>query len=470
MTPLVWPTKDILEATGGDLLSGGLETDFAGISIDSRQIGRADLFVAIKGERFDGHDFIPEVLKTGVKGVVVEKAKIDKIPSDRSGGVVQVAVNDTIGALGALAGWRRKAVPVKVAAITGSNGKTTTKEMTAAVLGRRFAVLATSGNHNNEIGLPLTLFGLCPGHQWAVLEMGMNHPGEIARLAGISMPDIGVITNVGRSHLEGLGSVDAVAREKAEILGKLASGGTAVLNADDPRVASIAGGTDKQVLFFGRSFSADVRAENIESRENGTCFELILPRESIGVHLKMPGTFMVSNALAAAGVGFLAGLHAEEIKDALETVTPVKGRMDILRIHSGAYLIDDTYNSNPDSAEAAISALQSLNKTGRSALVFGDMLELGESAGLMHTRVGQAAGNHGVHALFLPGEFARDVARGASEAGVPARNIFAGSKEEMLHELKSWVRPGDWILVKGSRSTHMETIVNALLYPDPCLR
>ncbi len=472
MIPRPWSIQEILDATGGDLLQGGTDMSFANISIDSRKIENQDIFVAITGDRFDGHDFIPEVLNAGVKGVIIEKRKKGKIPLNGTGNgdLACVAVNDTIRALGDLARFRRKTTPVKVAAVTGSTGKTITKEMAAAVLGRRFDVLSTLGNLNNEIGLPLTLFRLNPGHQWAVLELGMNHPGEISKLAGICLPDIGVITNVGPSHLEGLGSLEAVARAKGELLEKISAGGTAVLNADDPRVCALADGIGMRVLFYGRSSTAAVRAERVENRGHGLCFDLVLPGDRIGVNLKMPGIFMVSNALAAASVGHLAGLSARDITKGLESVQPVKGRMNIHKTGSGVFLIDDTYNANPYSAAAAISALKSLSGERRSAMVFGDMLELGESSALMHMEIGKIACDAGVDKLFLSGEYSDDVVRGALAAGMKPGDIFTGTKKDLLNELKKWIRPGDWILIKGSRSTHMETIVENLLNPGSTVR
>jgi UDP-N-acetylmuramoyl-tripeptide--D-alanyl-D-alanine ligase len=465
MTPRPWRIKEILDATGGILLRGEMDVSFSDISIDSRKIGGQDIFVAIRGERFDGHDFIPDVLNAGVKSVVIEKNGWGKIPAINAatGDIVCVVVENTIVALGDLARFRRQSTPVKVAAITGSNGKTTTKEMTAAVLCRRFDVLPTPGNFNNEIGLPLTLFSLNPGHQWAVLELGMNHPGEIGRLADICEPDIGIITNVGPSHLEGLGSVDAIARAKGELLEKIVSGGTAVLNADDPRVLALAEGTRAGVLFYGQSEKAVIRGENIENRGNCVRFELVLAEERVGVTLNMPGMFMVSNALAAAAAGYLAGLSAEEIKDGLESVTPVKGRMNIHKTVSGLFIIDDTYNANPNSTAAAISTLASLSRKGRSAAVLGDMLELGDSAKPLHADLGKIVSDAGIGKLFLYGQYADTVARGAVAAGMEPDDIFCGTRKELLGELKNWGNPGDWILIKGSRSMHMEVIVENLL-------
>lgn len=465
MTPNPWRISEILDATGGELQQGGAGLLFENISIDSRKIGIHDVFIAIKGDRFDGHDFIPQVIRAGVKGVIVEKNKAEKtlVNGYAAEDITCVAVNDTIKALGDLARFRRTASPVKVVAITGSNGKTTTKEMTAAVLNRRFEVLSTTGNLNNDIGLPLTLFRLNPGHQWAVLELGMNHPGEILHLAGICLPDIGIITNAGASHLEGMGSIDAVAKGKGELLRKINTRGSAVLNADDSRIFALADQIAARVLFFGQSPKAEVRAEKIEARGQGIDFDLVLPCERIRVNLKMPGVFMVSNALAAASAGHIAGLSATDIKLGLESVEPVKGRMNIRKTGAGVFLIDDTYNSNPYSAAAAIGALKSLAKGNRSALVFGDMLELGAAAVDLHTDIGEIAFKAGLDKLYLSGEYADAVARGAVAAGMAPSDIFIGTKEDLLHEMKNWIKPGDWILIKGSRSTHMETIVESLL-------
>ncbi len=262
MKPIPWTTKDIIQATGGTLVCGDANRSFTGISIDSRTLSIDELFVAIKGNNYDGHSFIPEVITKGIGGIILRDEKAAEFISSewKEKGIVCVTVKETTRALGDLAAFNRRRSNVSVIAITGSNGKTTTREMTASIVSQSFEILATRDNLNNEIGLPLTLLKLCPGHQWAVLELATNHPGEIGRLAEICSPDIGVITNIGSAHLEGLGSIEGVMRAKGELLEKIKPEGTAVLNADDSRVLKLAQARRWNLVLFGKSDRADIRA------------------------------------------------------------------------------------------------------------------------------------------------------------------------------------------------------------------
>lgn len=462
--PIPWSTAEILEATGGDLLSGDLEHFFSGISIDSRSISVDKLFVAIKGDTHDGHSFTGDVIERGVSGLLIDRRKTHTLPGKKlaENGIVCVTVTDTIKALGDLAAFHRKRLNAAVVAITGSNGKTSTRKMTAGVVSKRFSTLSTCGNLNNHIGLPLTLLNLNVHHKWAVLELGMNHPGEIKRLGEICSPDIGVITNIGPAHLEGLGSLDAVMQAKGELLEEIKPDGTAVLNADDPRLLHLARHTSGKVLFFGRSKNARIRALSLKGTETGLSFVLALPEDRITVDLKTPAVFMISNALAAAAVGYLSGLTAGEIKDGLEAFKPVTGRMNMLKTGRGITIIDDTYNANPDSMKAAINTLRSLKGNHAGILIAGDMLELGEHAESMHRNIGRIAAGSDIAKLYVFGEFARTVAAGAMDEDMDPRNIFIGTKEQILEDIKYRLDPGDWILVKGSRGMTMETIVQEL--------
>ncbi|MGD8450150.1 MAG: UDP-N-acetylmuramoyl-L-alanyl-D-glutamate--2,6-diaminopimelate ligase, partial [Desulfobacterales bacterium] len=463
--PAAWTTAEILEATGGDLLSGDFKHSFTGISIDSRNISSDELFVAIKGDTHDGHSFIGDVIEGGVSGLLIDRANTHMLPGKESikKGLVCITVNDTIRALGDLAAFHRKRLNASVVAITGSNGKTSTRKMTAGVVSKRFSTLSTSGNLNNHIGLPLTLLDLNPSHSWAVLELGMNHPGEIQRLAQICSPDIGVITNVGPAHLEGLGSLDAVMKAKGELLEEIKPDGAAALNADDPRLLQLADTTSRNVLFFGRSKNALISARSVKETGVGLSFILVLPEESIPVDLKTPAAFMISNALAASAVGYVLGLTAGEIKDGLEDFKPVKGRMNILKTDKGITIIDDTYNANPDSMKAAIDTLRSLKENHRGILVAGDMLELGDHAESMHRNIGRIAAGSNISNLYVTGQFSETVASGAMDQDMSPRDIFTGTKEEILEGIKDRLGPGDWVLVKGSRGMAMETIVQGLL-------
>jgi UDP-N-acetylmuramoyl-tripeptide--D-alanyl-D-alanine ligase len=373
-----------------------------------------------------------------------------------------VAVADTIRALGDLAAFHRSRTDVAVVAITGSNGKTTTRQMTAEVVAQKFSTLSTIGNYNNQIGVPLTLLRLSPEHAWAVVELGTNSPGEIARLARICSPDIGVITNIGPAHLEGLGSLDGVMREKEQLIDLLKTGGRAVLNADDRRVCKIADRTEKKVLLFGLNKTAAIRATKIQERVRGISFSLDLPRESLTVDLKVPGQFMVINALAAAAVGHLLELSAVEIKSGLETFKPAWGRMNVFQTANGIHVIDDTYNANPDSMQAAITTLNTLRANNRSVIVAGDMLELGAQAESLHRQVGAWAATADINKLYVTGEYAEAVTAGAKDAGMNGKNIFIGLPEKILTHLKDYLKPGDWVLVKGSRGAKMDDIVERI--------
>jgi murE/murF fusion protein len=462
--PLSWTTANLLEATGADLVSGDIADTFTGIGIDSRNISAGELFVAIKGDLHDGHSFADDIIRRGVRGIVVGKDQIAVLPHEdwQKKGITCLAVDDTTRALGDLAAFHRKRTNVSVVAITGSNGKTTTREMMAAVVSRRFNTLSSSKNFNNKIGVPLTLFKLNSTHQWAVVELGMNAPGEIDRLAEICRPEIGVITNIGPVHLEGVGSIDGVMRAKGELLTRIRPDGTAVMNADDHRVVNLAGKTDRAVLFFGKSEKAQIRALRVKASGLGTSFSLALPQAQTGIDLKIPGAFMVWNALAAAAVGYQIGLFAEEIKSGLENFQPLQGRMTILETAKGIHIIDDTYNANPESMKAALATLKELKKDKRGVFVIGDMLELGDHAESLHHKIGVVAARSGITRLYSTGAFADTVAAGARSENMNPHNIFIGAKQEILDDLICCLKPDDWVLIKGSRGMRMEDIVEGL--------
>ena len=462
--PTPWTVDEILKATGGELLCGSQIQEFEKVSIDSRNISPKDLFVAIVGDVHDGHRFANDVVNQGVGGLVVAKDNAEGLPISewQARHIACVTVTDTLRALGDLAAFHRSRNDVAVVAITGSNGKTTTRQMTAEVVAQKFSTLSTIGNYNNQIGVPLTLLRLAPEHTWAVVEVGTNSPGEIARLAQICSPDIGVITNIGPAHLEGLGSLDGVMREKGQLIDHLKTGGRAVLNADDRRVSKIADRTEKDVLLFGLAKNAAIRATAVEEKVGGISFSLDLPRESLTVELKVPGQFMVINALAAAAVGHLLELSAAEIKSGLETFKPAWGRMNIFETANGIHVIDDTYNANPDSMQAAITTLNSLRANNRSVFVAGDMLELGARTESLHKQVGAWAAVANIDKMMVTGEFATAVISGAVGAKMNQEDIFTGSRDEILDALKGSLRPGDWVLIKGSRGARMDIIVKGL--------
>jgi len=461
LPPMKWIARDIVSATGGDLLAAGGGGEFPRVRIDSRTVSAGDVFIAIEGPRFDGHDFVADVIGKGAGCLVVSREKADRFsPFEmESRGIAMIAVDDTVQALGSLAAGRRKEANIPVVAVTGSTGKTTTREMITCITRRVHKTLSTVGNLNNEIGLPLTLLNLAAVHRLAVLELGMNHPGEIRRLSAICEPDIGVITNIGPAHLEGLRDVESVARAKGEMLENIRSEGTAVLNADDEYARKLAKKATVRTILFGRTGDADIRAEGIIRKNDKVSFTLLMPGARVEIDLNVYGEFMVQNALAAAAAAHQLGIGAEEIKSGLESFHPVEGRMLIYETPGGIYIIDDTYNANPMSMEAAIHSLSGLSGKKRGILVAGDMLELGEASKYYHERIGRIAGEAGIDRLYLTGSFASQVAGGARNAGMGAGDIFVGSKRDIVRNLSGWLRPGDWVLVKGSRSTGMEEIV-----------
>jgi len=462
--PIPWTTSEILEATGGELMCGRLKQSFARVFIDSRKPAVDGIFIAIIGEVHDGHTFVSDVVDQGVRGLVIGRKEADHLPIAqwKQMGVTAVAVQDTTRALGDMAAFNRRRAAASVVAITGSNGKTTTRQMTAAVVSQRYATLTTAGNFNNQIGLPLTLLGLESGHQLAVVELGTNFPGEIIRLAEICTPDVGVITNIGPAHLEGLGSIEGVAREKGSLLKGLRPNGKAVLNADDLLVRQLAGQTDREVHLYGFAPDAEVTADNVAERQNGISFTLKIAGENEQVRLNSPGRFMVINALAAAAVGNLLGITAAEIKAGLEAFEPVSGRLNIQHTPGGLHIIDDTYNANPESMKAALTTLAVMRAAARGIFVAGDMLELGRQAASLHSQIGYLAAQSGISRLYACGSHADSMADGARKAGMAADSVITGSREELIEALAAWLQPGDWVLVKGSRGMAMEKVVQKL--------
>lgn len=461
---LNWTAAQAAAATKGKLIYGPADGIFSGVSIDSRTTACGDLFIAIVGPNHDGHNHAVKGVARGQKGVVINHAANIALPHDqwRQKGHICIEVEDTTRALGDMAAFNRKRAGFPVVAITGSNGKTSTRRMTLAVMQQKFCVLSTQGNLNNEIGLPLTLLNTDCDHNLAVLELGMNHFGEIRRLAQICRPDIGVITNVGPAHLEGLGSVAGVARAKGELLEYIKPGGKVILNGDDDHLKALAEKSSHDVIFFGFANNADVGAESITYGPTQTVFTLRLPHGRIEATLNVPGRFMVLNALAAAAGGFLMGLSPEQISAGLSAFTARKGRLDITTTDAGVNLIDDTYNANPASMTAALELLAQLKGKDRGIFVCGDMFELGEESERLHQNIGAKAAESGVNRLYAAGRFAPMVAKGARLQGMPTERIFTGTKEEIISALTIQLRPADWVLVKGSRGMAMETVSEAI--------
>jgi UDP-N-acetylmuramoyl-tripeptide--D-alanyl-D-alanine ligase len=436
---------------GGDVL-------LRGVSTDTRTLRPGDLFVAIRGPHHDGHDFVHDAVERGAAAVLVSRSP-DRIE------VPRLEVDDPVLALGEIAHAVRRRFDGPVVAITGSNGKTTTKELCAEIVaaaGPR--VRRSPGNLNNAIGLPLSLLGLDPDDEVLVVELGMNHPGEIDALARIAEPTVGAITQVARAHLEGLGSLDAVARAKGELLDRLPSEGTAVLNAADPLVAKQSERFSGETLWFGLDERCDFRATSVKTGDAGSRFELHSPAGSVSVEIKVPGRHMVDLALCAAACAFATGRLGNAplvaFRTGLSRFRGVPGRLQ-LRSTSGVRILDDTYNANPASATVALATLRETAGNGRSVAVLGDMLELGEAASALHAEVGKEAGRLGIDVLIAVGPLSRETAEAAEGAGVDTVHLAADSEEagRLLCEI---VRAEDTVLVKGSRGMRMERALAAL--------
>jgi UDP-N-acetylmuramoyl-tripeptide--D-alanyl-D-alanine ligase len=433
----------------------GDDVAFAGISTDTRKLQAGDLYVALSGERFDGHEFVAQAALQGATGAVVERAL--------DGSVAHVIVPDALKALQEYAAHWRSRFHIPVIGVTGSNGKTTTKEMLSAILAQRGPVLATIGNLNNHIGLPLTLARLRAEHQTAVIEMGANHAGEIALLAQLGRPTIGVITQAGTAHLEGFGSREGIARAKGEMYTGLSAEGLAVINADDHYAGlwrSLA--AHCRQLSFGIEQAADVAArqlrEVIERDAGHLEFELATPQGNAQVRLPMLGRHNVMNALAAAGCALGAGLSPDEIAQGLGAMRSVSGRLVRRDAVNGAHVIDDTYNANPSSLAAALDVMAHL--PGRRWLALGDMAELGVEGRDWHRQAGEWARAKGIERLFAVGPLSREAVT-AFGAGAEHFDGHAQLAAALIHEANAQVT----VLVKGSRSMHMEQVVQALLKP-----
>ncbi len=446
--------EQIARITDGKYSGRKVNCQLSGISTDSRNLTPGSLFVPLRGERFDGHDYLSQAVKNGAAACLSEEVVVGL-------SVPVVRVTDTLRALGDIAAACRLQLNGPLIAITGSAGKTTTKEMLSTILEQIAPGLKTAGNFNNLIGLPLTLFGLEKRHQWAVLEMGTSAIGEIERLTEIAQPSIGVITNIGEAHLETLQGLDGVSRAKGELYAGL-RGGTAILNLDDPRVAQLPVANGVKKLTYALSAEAQVCAEAVEDNEKGVSFELVLAEQRYPVQLSVPGRHNVSNALAAAAAALEIQVPAEKIVSGLSQFVSIQGRLDLYPLLGGGVLLDDSYNSNPLSAAAALDTLGALSGQGRCVAVLGDMLELGEKSGSMHEELGGLAAKV-ADLLIGVGGFSADLCRGAKSAGMKSEQLIevadAAGAIKYLHESQ---QPGDKILVKGSRGVHLEQLADAL--------
>ncbi len=448
---------DLASATGGRLLARSTRR-VLGAAVDSREVVRGNLFVALPGERTDGHAFVGEAIGRGAAAVLVARAP-DGLEV-ASAGVTVVEVPDTLRGLHAIASaWRARFDPL-VVGVTGSIAKTSAKEAIATVLASELVTLKNEGNQNNEVGLPLTIMRLGPHHQAAVLEMGMYVGGEIAELARIARPEIGVVTAVQPVHLSRIGTIEAVERAKGELVEALPADGVAVLNADDERVRRMAGRTSARVITYGFAPDATVRAEDVESAgADGMRFSLVAGGSRRPVAIPTLGRLAVHNALAAAAVGVASGIGPERLAAALAAGWSAPHRGALVRA-GDLLIVDDSYNASPASMIAALDLLGGM--PGRPVAVLGEMLELGDGAAAGHERVGVAAAAV-AELLVVVGEGAAAIARGARGAGLDAdRIIEVGDRESALDALANRLRRGDVVLVKASRGIALEHLVDAL--------
>jgi UDP-N-acetylmuramoyl-tripeptide--D-alanyl-D-alanine ligase len=437
--------------TGGKLLSGDPGRTVTRVCTDSRTLKNGDLFLALRGENFDAHAFVGRAAEIGAAGAVVDR-DAENLPTDFA--VIRVA--DTLAALQQIAANYRRTLPLKAVVITGSNGKTSTKDFTAAVLARRFRVVKTEGNLNNHIGLPLTLLRASADDEVGVLEIGMNHPGEIAPLAAIARPDVGVITNIGVAHIEFMGSRDAIALEKGMLAEALDGGGYLVLDTEDDYTPAVAERTRAKVIRSG----ADICVTDVRHDADGSRFVVHANDRSAEVRLHVPGRHMIRNAMLAVAVGTIFGLTLEECAAGLAEARLTGGRLEVKEIR-GIRVIDDSYNANPDSMVAALQTLAGMPAQGRRIAVLGKMNELGAEFESGHRRAGAAAGRAGIDCVVAVGDGAALIAEAAGESGVKEviRVATTAGAAEVLRKL---AQPGDVLLVKGSRSVKMETILEGL--------
>jgi UDP-N-acetylmuramoyl-tripeptide--D-alanyl-D-alanine ligase len=447
---------EIARATHGRVAAGGPAASVAGVSIDSRTIAKGQLFVAVKGPRFDGHEFLGEAVEKGAAAGMVHR----DVEAPR--GFPLVRVGETTQGLKDLGRHVRLKAAIPVVAVTGSAGKTTTKEMTAALLATQGPVLKTEGNLNNQYGLPLTLLRLSPQDRFAVLELGMSAAGELRELSAIARPDVAIITMVAPVHLEFFDSVEAIAAAKAEILEGLDDDGVAVLNWEDPRVRRIGEAHRGRTLWFGRDRACQVSAENWRGTIHGMRFDMRVEGKTYDVALPLPGPHFLLNFLAATAAAHQIGVPVDTIVEAATHMKAAKSRGQVRRLGENVTLLDDSYNSNPAAVEAAVTALD-MAAQGRRVVFLGDMLELGKAGPELHRETGAKLAGR-VDVVVGVGPLGKEFAEGARRAGLAASALhdFADS-EAAAREAASLVRPGDAVLVKGSRGARMEKVVEALV-------
>ena len=441
----------IAEFAEGDL-SLGSDASVSRISTDSRTLQPGDLFVALRGENFDGHRFVTMAKERGAVAAIVERVWTGKIPSD----FPLLRVRDTLAAYQQIAAGYRQSLSLKVIAITGSNGKTTTKDFVAAALGHRFRVTKTEGNFNNHVGLPRTILDATSQDEIAVWEIGMNHPGEIAALAKIAAPDVGIITNIGVAHIEFMRSRDAIAQEKGALAEAIGPQGTLILNADDPFSEGIAKRTKAKTIFAGTK-KGTVCATDLRQSASGSEFTILEGAHRCRAQLPVPGLHMIQNALLAVAAGRVFGLSIEDCAAGLASAPLTKARLQIKTIR-GVQFIDDSYNANPESVRAALATLAELETDGRRIAVLGEMTELGVESERGHREVGEAAASLKIDELIAIGKTASAIADAAQRAGLEKSRTVA-SVDEAAEVLAEETSPNDLVLIKGSRAARTERVM-----------
>jgi len=452
----MFTVKDVLIAAKGRLLSGNDKDILRGVSTDTRRIKGGELFVAIKGQRFDGHNFILDAVSRGAGGILVQEGCIVN-PNFKMREISLISVADSIKALGDIANFHRSKFTIPLIGITGSNGKTTTKEMLSAILAKKMGTLKNFGTENNNIGVPLTLMRLNPGHKIAVLEMGTNHLGEIRRLSEIAKPSMAVITNIGPSHLEYLKDEDTVFKAKSEILEYLGDNAKVIINGDDDLLKKAK--IRQKIVKFGLNKSFDFYADDINLEPDGINFKLNGKHD---INLAFVGRHNIYNALAAIAASWDFGISIDDIREALSEFRGPNMRMEVKRL-GNIKIINDTYNSNPSSMKQAIEALRDMTAKGRKILVAGDMLELGTLSGRFHHLVGRQAAESGIDFIIAVGKLAEHVARGAQEAGMSQKKTkTCNLTKEACQAVLNLIKKGDTVLVKGSRAMKMEQIIEEL--------
>src|SRR6267378_2290255 len=456
MDPLT--ISQLAKLAGASDFSGDTSVRVNKVSTDSRTLKPSELFVALRGQNFDGHNFVESVANTGAAGAIVDSNWSGKVREE----FALIRAKDTLKAYQELAANYRRSLTLNVVAITGSNGKTSTKDFTAAVLARRFRVTKTEGNFNNHVGLPRTMLEATSADEIAVWEIGMNHPGEIAALAQLAAPDAALITNIGIAHVEFMGSREAIAAEKGALAEAIGPQGSIILNADDPFSKNIAARTHAKVIFAGTT-AGTIRAGEITQSAHGSDFTILEGAHRCRAQLPVPGLHMVQNAMLAVAAGRVFGLSLEECAAGLVAAPLAKARLQIRQI-GGVQFIDDSYNANPDSMKAALRTLVELDADGKRIAVLGEMRELGQESQRGHEEVGEEAAALGVDQLIAIGDVAGIIADAAKQAGLEKSSTVTSTAEaaELLTDLAA---PGDLVLIKGSRLARTEQVIEA--FRDP---